>query len=98
MEKLLTNLFISIIKSADNTINYAFENMVKICFNAEEYLTELLSIQVLDFTMLKSVIRNFAIALIILKFIKKGVEMYLTWTEGSSDTPIHIYVFYRCPL
>lgn len=94
MEKLLTNLFISIIKSADNTINYAFENMVKICFNAEEYLTELLSIQVLDFTMLKSVIRNFAIALIILKFIKKGVEMYLTWTEGSSDTPIHIYVLY----
>lgn len=94
MEKLLTNLFISIIKSADNTINYAFENLVDICFNAEKYLTEILSIQILDFTMLKSVIRNFAIALIILKFIKKGIEMYLSWTEGSSDTPIHIYLLY----
>ena len=94
MEKLLTNLFISIIKSADNTINYAFENLVDICFNAEKYLTEILFIQVLDFSMLKAVIRNFAIALIILKFIKKGVEMYLSWTEGSSDTPIHLYVLY----
>ncbi len=94
MEKLLTNLFVSIIKSADNTINYAFENLVNICFNAESYLTEILSVQVLDFTMLKSVILNFAIALIILKFIKKGVEMYISWTEGSADTPIHIYVLY----
>ena len=94
MEKLLTNLLISIIKSADNTINYAFENLVDICFNAEKYLTEILSVQILDFSVLKSVILNFAIALIILKFIKKGVEMYLTWTEGSSDTPVHIYVLY----
>ncbi len=94
MEKLLTNLFISIIESADNVINYAFENLVDICFNAEKYLTEILSVKVLDFTMLKSVILNFAIALIILKFIKKGVEMYVTWTEGNSDTPIHIFVLY----
>ena len=90
MEKLLTNLFISIIKSADNTINYAFENMVKICFNAEEYLTELLSIQVLDFTMLKSVIRNFAIALIILKFIKKELKCILL---GLREVQIHQFIY-----
>lgn len=94
MDKLLTNLFISIINSADNIINYAFENLVKICFDAETYLTEILSVQVLDFTMLKSVVLNFAIALIILKCIKKGVTMYISQTEGNSETPTHIFIMY----
>lgn len=94
MEKLITNLIISIISSADNTVNYAFENMIEICFNAEKYLTDILTVQVLDFSSLKQIILSFAMSLIILKFIKKGIEMYLSWTEGSSDTPIHIYVLY----
>lgn len=94
MEKLITNLLVSIISSSDNTVNFAFENLVDICFNAENYLTSILSIQVLDFTDLKKIILSFAMSLIILKFIKKGVEMYLTWTEGSADTPIHIYLTY----
>ncbi len=94
MEKLITNLLISIISSADNIVNYAFQNMVEICFNAEKYLTDILTVQVLDFSALKQIILSFAMSLIILKFIKKGVEMYLSWTEGSSDTPIHIYVLY----
>ena len=94
MEKLITNLLIAIISSADNTINYVFENLIDICFNAENYLTNILSIQILDFSGLKQIILSFAISIIILKFIKKGVEMYLSWTEGSSDTPIHIYVLY----
>lgn len=94
MEKLITNFLISIISSADNTINFVFDNLINICFNAEEYLTNILSVQVLDFTALKQVILSFAMSLIILKFIKKGVEMYLSWTEGNADTPIHIYVLY----
>lgn len=94
MEKLITSLLISIISSADNTINYAFENMIDICFNAENYITNLLSVQVLNLSGLKQIILSFAMSLLILKFIKKGVTMYLSWTEGSSDTPIHIYVLY----
>ena len=94
MDKLITNLLISIISSADNTINYVFENLVDICFNAENYLTNILSVQILDFTNLKQIVLSFAMSLIILKFIKKGVEMYLSWAEGSSDTPIHIFVLY----
>lgn len=94
MEKLVTNFLISIIKSSDNTLNYAFESLVDICFNAENYLTNILSIQVLNFADLKQVILNFALSLLILKFIKKGVEMYLSWTEGNADTPIHIYILY----
>lgn len=94
MDKIITNLLVSIISSADNTINYAFDNLINICFNAEKYLTEILNIQVLDLTDLKKIIVSFAMSLIILKFIKKGVEMYLSWTEGSADTPIHIYILY----
>lgn len=94
MEKLITNLLIEIIRSSDNTVNYAFENLVDICFNAENYIREILGYEVLNFDSLKQVILTFAISLIILKFLKKGVEMYLAWTDGSADTPIHIFVLY----
>ena len=94
MDKLITDLLIGIISSADNTINYAFENLVDICFNCENYLTNILSIQVLNFESLKQIVLSFALSIIILKFIKKGVAMYLSWTEGNADTPIHIFILY----
>lgn len=94
MDKLITNLLVSIISSADNTVNYAFENLVDICFNCENYLTNILSVQVLNFESLKQIILSFALSIIILKFIKKGTSMYLSWMEGNADTPIHLYILY----
>ena len=94
MDKLITELLISIIESADNAINYAFDNLIDLCFNAEDYLTQILGLEVINFDRLKSIILSFAISLIVLKFLKKGVEMYISWTDGSADTPIHIYILY----
>lgn len=94
MDKLITELLISIIESADNAINYAFDNLIDLCFNAEDYLTQILGLEVINFDSLKSIILSFAISLIVLKFLKKGVEMYISWTDGSADTPIHIYILY----
>ena len=94
MDKLITELLISIIESADNAINYAFDKLIDLCFNAEDYLTQILGLEVINFDSLKSIILSFAISLIVLKFLKKGVEMYISWTDGSADTPIHIYILY----
>lgn len=92
MEKLIIALITSIIGSADVVINSVFNSLINVCFNAEEGLTHILGVQVLEFTLLKLVILAVAILLIMLLFLKKGFEMYILWTEGDTDTPISSYV------
>lgn len=94
MEKLLTSLLTSIIGGADITINSVFNNLLDVCFNAEQGLTQILGTQVLDFSKLKVVILSFAVSLIILKFLKKGFDMYIMWTEGDTDTPSFTFITY----
>ena len=48
----------------------------------------------LDFTALKTIILSFAISLIILKFLKKGFDTYILWSEGDIDTPSFTFVTY----
>jgi len=94
MEKILTNLITSIIGGVDNAINTVFDNLMDMCFNAEYGLTHNFGTQVLSFDNLKAVIFSMAISLIILKFLKKGFDIYIMWTEGESDTPPLTFIVY----
>lgn len=94
MESILTNLITSIIGSVDNSINEAFNGLMDLCFNAEYTLTHNFGIALLSFENLKTVITSFAICLIILKFLKKGFDIYILWTEGESDTPPLTFIMY----
>lgn len=94
MESILTNLITSIIGSVDNSINEAFNSLMDLCFNAEYTLTHNFGIAVLSFENLKTIITSFAICLIILKFLKKGFDIYILWTEGESDTPPLTFIMY----
>lgn len=94
MESILTNLITSIIGSVDNSINEAFNGLMDLCFNAEYTLTHNLGISVLSFDNLKTIITSFALCLIILKFLKKGFDIYILWTEGESDTPPLTFIMY----
>ena len=94
MEQLLTNLITSIIQGADSAINSVFNNLIDICFNMEYHLTTLFGTQWLDFSGLKTVILSFSISLIILKFLKKGFDTYILWTEGDIDTPSLTFLTY----
>lgn len=94
MESLLTNLITSIIGGADTVINSVFNNLIDICFNAEQHLTSLFGTQWIDFTDLKTVILSFSITLIILKFLKKGFDTYILWVEGDIDTPSLTFITY----
>lgn len=64
------------------------------CFNAEYSLTHTLGVQVISLDNLKMLIFSFALSLIILKFIKKGFDIYILWTEGEADTPPLTFIIY----
>ena len=84
MEKLLTNLIATIIGSVDNSINSVFGGLIDMCFNSENYIAEILGHEVMNFDGLRTIILSFAIALIVLKFLKKGFETYIMWVEGDN--------------
>jgi len=92
--ELLSNLILSIISSAEGLVDKVFDNLIDTCFNAEANLTEILGVQILDFSELKSVILTFSISLIILKFLKKGFDTYILWVEGDQETLPTTYILY----
>lgn len=94
MESILTGLITSIIGGADSAINSAFNGLMDLVFNGEKHLSTNLGSEVLDFSNLQSVILSLAISLIVLKFLKKGFDMYVMWTEGESDTPPLTFIVY----
>ena len=94
MESILTGLITSIIGGADNVINSAFNGLIDMCFNAENYITSNFGSTVIDFSQLKALILSLAVSLIVLKFLKKGFDMYILWTDGEADTPPLTYIVY----
>lgn len=94
MEKLLTMLISQFIGSADKSINSVFNSLIDLCFNSEKYITEILGSRVINFDSLKTIILGFAISLIVLKFLKKGFDTYISWTEGDNDTSPLLFVGY----
>ena len=94
MESILTKLITSIIGGADNVINTAFNGLIDMCFNSENYISSNFGNIVVDFSGLKAIILSLALSLIVLKFLKKGFDMYILWTDGESDTPPLTYIVY----
>ena len=56
MESILTGLITSIIGGADNVINSAFNGLIDMCFNSENYLTTNFGSNVISFSNLKALI------------------------------------------
>ena len=48
MESILTGLITSIIGGADNVINSAFNGLIDMCFNSENYITYIKFIYILN--------------------------------------------------
>lgn len=94
MESILTGLITSIIGGADNVINSAFNGLIDMCFNSENYITSNFGSTVIDFSGLKALVLSLSVSLIVLKFLKKGFDMYILWTDGEADTPALTYIVY----
>ena len=63
MESILTGLITSIIGGADNVINSAFNGLIDMCFNAENYITSNFGSTVIDFSQLKTLFLRILILL-----------------------------------
>ena len=94
MEGILTGLISNVIGGADTVINSAFNGLIDMCFNSENYISSNFGSTVIDFSQLKALILTLAISLIVLKFLKKGFDMYIMWTDGEADTPPLTYIDY----
>lgn len=94
MEGILTGLISNVIGGADTVINSAFNGLIDMCFNSENYISSNFGSTVIDFSQLKALILTLAISLIVLKFLKKGLDMYIMWTDGEADTPPLTYIVY----
>ncbi len=94
MEGILTGLISNVIGGADTVINSAFNGLIDMCFNSENYISSNFGSTVIDFSQLKALILTLAISMIVLKFLKKGFDMYIMWTDGEADTPPLTYIVY----
>ena len=65
-------------------VNTLLEGIVPIALHAEDYMDTLLGTN--GVSGIFDIFFAFGVSLIILKFLKKGFERYILWTEGDADT------------
>lgn len=64
-------------------VNSLLNDLVPIALHAEKYMDTLIGTN--GFTEVFNIFLAFGISLIVLKFLKKGFEQYVLWTEGDAD-------------
>ena len=83
METLLILLITALLTGALLYVNDILTSIVPIALHAERYMTGLTGNS--WFEEVYSIIFSFGVSLIVLKFLKKGFEVYISWTEGDPD-------------
>ena len=83
MEYILVLLIVAILNGAIALIDGLLEGIVPLTLQAETYMSTLAGVNLVE--ALFEVLFGFGTALIILKFLKKGFEVYILWTDGDAD-------------
>lgn len=83
MEVLLVLLIAAILTGCLSYVNNIMSGLVPMTLHAEKYMTTMLGTDA--FTEIFKIFFGFGISLIVLKFLKKGFETYILWTEGDAD-------------
>ena len=73
MEGILTGLISNVIGGADTVINSAFNGLIDMCFNSENYISSNFGGSIISFAELHALILSLSISLIVLKFLKKVI-------------------------
>ena len=95
MDKILLGLIEKLIEGAKDIFDNAFINLLNKVFYAEEYFMEAVigSGATFNIARVNEVVLKFAVALIMLKFLKKAFDIYVGWYEGDKDTsPMHLVI------
>lgn len=83
MEKIILLLIIALLNGSLTYIDTLLKDIMPIALYAERYLKLTTGANLLE--NLYEIIFSFGVALMILKFLKKGFEIYVLWTDGDPD-------------
>ena len=85
----------SVIQDSDWIVDKMFESLASMAFYTEKYMTS--SKTIINFSEIYVVVFSFGVALIVLKFLKKGFDIYIGWDAGDPDSdPLGLLVnFFR---
>jgi hypothetical protein len=88
-------LIVALLNGSIAYINNLLTDIVPMTLYAEQYMTVVSSVNLAE--TLFDIIFGFGISLIILKFLKKGFETYVMWTDGDADEePLYLLTnFFR---
>ena len=94
LDKIILKLINSFIEGSGELINDMITGLTDKIFYAEKAFTQSIGNQtVMNFDSVYNLFFNFAISLIILKFLKKGFDIYIGWSDGDKDTdPSHLVI------
>lgn len=83
MEAILVLLIVAALNGAVAYIDQMLTSLVPMTLNADQYMTAAAGGNMVE--TLFDILLGFGVSLIILKFLKKGFECYVMWTDGDPD-------------
>lgn len=83
MEIILVLLIVAVLNGAVAFIDEMLSDLVPMTLNADQYMMAAGGGSMV--TVLFDILLGFGVSLIILKFLKKGFECYVMWTDGDPD-------------
>ena len=83
MEALLVLLIVALLNGAIVYIDSLLEGIVPMALYAEDYMTTMSGSDVA--TTLYNIMFGVGVSMIVLKFLKKGFETYILWSDGDAD-------------
>lgn len=84
MEAILLVLIIAFLNGAIAFLDQMLTGLIPLTLYADTYMATELGTSVSE--VLFEILLGFGVSLIILKFLKKGFECYVLWTDGDPDT------------
>lgn len=89
MEVILTLLIVAVLNGAVAFIDEMVSALVPMTLHADQYMTGIYGGNMVE--VLFEILLGFGVSLIILKFLKKGFECYVMWTDGDPDSePVYL--------
>ena len=86
MEIILVLLIVAVLNGAVAYIDEMLQELVPMTLYADRYMLAANGGSMVD--VLFDILLGFGVSLIILKFLKKGFECYVMWTDGDPDQPV----------
>ncbi|MCQ5128922.1 DUF6102 family protein [Butyricicoccus faecihominis] len=91
MEIILVLLIVAVLNGAVAFIDSMLADLVPMTLHADQYMTAAGGGSMVD--VLFEILLGFGVSLIILKFLKKGFECYVMWTDGDPDSePVQLII------